>query len=135
MSLSAKENITGCVSLYQDLSSARCRINVREYRRGNQKRTIQRIQQQKKASLLYCGTTNACHLYNNVVLAMTMPKQQSGLKTQCTTRRGLHYVFNPDHYMAQSLLTQHYYYYDADCYMQTKYIENYYSKGGTDIGD
>ena len=36
--------------------------------------------------------------------------------------------------MAQSLLT-HYYYYYADCYMQTKYIENYYNKGGPDIGD
>ena len=39
---------------------------------------------------------------------------------------------------AQSLLTQHYYYYYyyADCYiMQTKYIENYYNKGGPDIGD
>ena len=35
----------------------------------------------------------------------------------------------------QSLLTQHYYYYYSDCYMQTKYIENYYNKGGPDIGD
>ena len=35
----------------------------------------------------------------------------------------------------QSLVTQHYYYYYADCYMRTKYIENYYNKGGPDIGD
>ena len=57
------------------------------------------------------------YLYNNVVLAMAMPMQWSGLKTQ-------------------SLLIQHYYYYYyADCYMQTKYIENYYNKGGPDIGD
>ena len=54
------------------------------------------------------------YLYNNVVLAMTMPIQWLGLKTQ-------------------SLLTQHYYYYYVDCYMQTKYIENYYNKGGPDM--
>ena len=26
-------------------------------------------------------------------------------------------------------------YYYADCYMQTKYIANYYNKGDPDIGD
>ena len=29
----------------------------------------------------------------------------------------------------------YFYYYYADCYMQTKYIQNYYNKGGSDIGD
>ena len=61
-------------------------------------------------------------LYNNVVLTMTMPLY--GIVIANTTW--------------QSLLTQHYYYQYADCYMQTKYtkcIENYYNKGGPDIGD
>ena len=31
-------------------------------------------------------------------LAFTMRKYWPRLKTKCTTRRGVHYVFNPGHY-------------------------------------
>ena len=71
------------------------------------------------------------HQYQNLLYCNSSQYCLSTYNSQHNDIRVVHCVFNPDHYMAQSLLTQHYYINEStvqELYTEYSLIRNNYSQ-------